>query len=158
MIISKPCHHISSVPFFLAYVDSFPPPAYIRMPGFHNVGRIDIHIGIDICGIDPLPCNTKKYHQMARVLIKFCLQMMWSHAYILCWKDMKKCRIFKLGWHLAHRIQIPILKFRILISQFLFVSIKNQSDWKRNQENAGFIIVSELVAGFDEYHFRIGKY
>ena len=72
---------------------------------------------------------------------------------------MKKCRIFKLGWHLAHCIQIPILKLRILISQFLFVScIKNQSDWKRNQENAGFIIVSELVAGSDEYHFRIGKY
>ena len=74
MIISKPCHHISSVPFFLAYVDSFPPPAYIRMPGFHNVGRIDIHIGIDICCIDPLPCIIqKKSRQIERVLIKFCL-------------------------------------------------------------------------------------
>ena len=60
MIISKPCHHISSVPFFLAYVDSFSPPAYIRMPGFHNVGRIDIHIGINICCIDPLPCIIQK--------------------------------------------------------------------------------------------------
>ena len=59
IIISKPCHHISSVPFFLAYVDSFSPPAYIRMPGFHNVGRIDIHIGINICCIDPLPCIIK---------------------------------------------------------------------------------------------------
>ena len=68
MIISKPCHHISSVPFFLAYVDSFPPPAYIRMPGFHNVGRIDIHIGIDICCIDPLPCIIqKKSRQIERV-------------------------------------------------------------------------------------------
>ena len=76
MIISKPCHHISSVPFFLAYVDSFSPPAYIRMPGFHNVGRIDIHIGINICCIDPLPYNTKKSRQIARILIKFCIQLM----------------------------------------------------------------------------------
>ena len=76
MIISKPCHHISSVPFFLAYVDSFSPPAYIRMPGFHNVGRIDIYICIDICCIDPLPYNTKKSRQIARILIKFCIQLM----------------------------------------------------------------------------------